>query len=121
MEKNNEHKLPLGKDAGAKKEYTKEELTEICNGLANENMQLKGKCDQLSKMLDQARQMMDSLQTQNLFAYLSALNKVLDNAALFGEEFINETTSSIEDIMRRLHELFLSDGEPGDDENTQAE
>lgn len=121
MEKNNEHKLPLGKDAGQKKEYTKEELTEICNSLANENMQLKGKCDQMSKMLDQARQMMDSLQTQNLFAYLSALNKVLDNAALFGEEFINETTSSIEDIMGRLHELFLSDGEPGDDKDTQAE
>lgn len=125
MEKNNEHKLPVGKtdDGGqeSRREYTMEELKSICDNLANDNMQMRSQIRKQEAALDEARQMLDSLQTQNLFAYLNSLNKVLDNAALFNEGFIDNVTASIEDIMGKLHELFLGNGESGDDENAQAE
>ena len=125
MENNKEHKLPVGKkdDGGqeSRREYTMEELKNICDNLANDNMNMRSQIRKQEAALDEARQMIDSLQTQNLFAYLNSLNKVLDNAALFNEGFIDNVTASIEDIMGKLHELFLGNGESGDNENAQAE
>lgn len=91
--------------------YTYEQLNKIASDLFQENRELKKQLNSMSGMLSE-------LQTQNLFAYIGMLNKILDNAIHFKPEFVDEVAIDLMDMKRKIGAMFI-DG--GDVENTEGE
>ena len=92
--------------------YTYEELSSIAGNLFQENKELK-------KRINMMNEAIADLQTQNLFAYVGMLNKMLDNAIHFKPEFIEGVASDLMDIKSKLSPMFI-DGGTEDEPDTDA-
>lgn len=67
----------------------------------NENRELKSR-------LDDAVQMIESLQTQNLFSYINFSMKVMEHPEMYSEKFVNMMSEDIETLMSKLHNVIVN-------------
>lgn len=91
------------------KPLTEEELKQRLNVAVTDNRNLV-------QRLQQAEGYINSLQTQNLFTYISFLLKIVEHPEMYSTEFINNCVADVEDLMTRLHSLtVIEDNDEGND------
>ena len=96
------------KDArNEQKKYSYEELSTIAGNLFQENKELKKRMDVMNEALS-------DLQTQNLFAYVGMLNKMLDNAIHFKPDFVDEVADDLMNLKRKIGSMFFGSEEGSD-------
>lgn len=94
------------------KPLTEEELKQRLNSCISDN-------GVLVQRLQQANEYINSLQTQNLFTYISFLFKVVEHAEMYSADFAEKCVADIEDLLTRLHSLV--DANPEQESNDAAQ
>ena len=72
---------------------------------------------QATMQLRQADEYISSLQTQNLFSYMSFLFKVMEHPEMYKEEFLDLCVEDIVSLMTNLHEIMNPKHEEEEDNN----
>lgn len=94
--------------------YTYDELNKIASNLFQQNRELEKRVKVMSEAIG-------DLQTQNLFAYVGMLNKVLDNSIHFKPEFIDEVTGDLVILRRMIRPMIIGGGVEPDSNNSNGE
>ena len=93
------------------KPLTEEELKQKLNIAVNDNRSL-------IQRLQQAEEYINSLQTQNLFTYISFLFKVVEHPEMYSSGFVERCVSDVEDLMTRLHSLAIVENNEEDNDGS---
>lgn len=93
------------------KRLTYEELQAMAAALEQTNASLEQTNQRIVNEYRQLRAYVAEQQTQSIFAYLTAAQKIIDSAEMYRTEFVTMVTYDVTRIMKKLREIIVPDEE----------